>query len=72
MAGMAGPELHIDVAHQRLHLVVCGATERSYRISTALNGVGEIHGSGCTPCGQHRVRAKVGAGCAPGSMAGRC
>lgn len=68
MAGMAGPELHIDVAHQRLHLVVGGATERSYRISTALNGVGEIHGSGCTPRGQHRVRAKVGAGCVPGTV----
>lgn len=65
---MAGPEVHIDVAQQRLHLVVDGATERSYAISTALKGVGERNGSGCTPRGQHRVRAKVGAGCAPGTV----
>ena len=68
MSGMAGPEVHIDVAQQRLHLVVHGAIERSYAISTALNGVGERNGSGCTPRGQHRVRAKVGAGCAPGTV----
>ena len=61
---MAGPVVHIDVAQQRLHLVVRGAIERSYTISTALNG----NGSGCTPRGQHRVRAKVGAGCAPGTV----
>ena len=65
---MAGPEVHIDVAQQRLHLVVDGVTERSYAISTALKGVGERNGSGCTPRGQHRVRAKVGAGCAPGTV----
>ncbi len=39
-----------------------------YAISTALNGVGEVNGSGCTPRGQHRVRAKVGAGCTPGMV----
>lgn len=33
-----------------------------YRISTALNGAGELNGSGCTPRGQHYVRAMVGAG----------
>ncbi len=65
---MAGPEVHIDVEQQRLHLVVRGAIERSYIISTALNGVGERNGSGCTPRGQHRIRAKVGAGSAPGAV----
>ncbi len=65
---MAGPVVSIDVAQQRLHLVVRGAIERSYTVSTALNGVGEHNGSGCTPRGLHRVRAKVGAGCAPGTV----
>lgn len=65
---MAGPEVHIDVALQKLHLMVDGATERSYTVSTALNGMGEHNGSGCTPRGLHRVRAKVGAGCAPGTV----
>lgn len=35
---------------------------RSYRISTALNGVGEESGSYCTPRGAHIIRAKIGAG----------
>ena len=65
---MAGPEVHIDVARQKLHLMLDGATERSYTVSTALNGMGEHNGSGCTPRGLHRVRAKVGAGCAPGTV----
>lgn len=33
-----------------------------YRISTALNGAGELNSSGCTPRGQHYIRAMVGAG----------
>lgn len=45
-----------------------GAIERSYTVSTALNGMGEHNGSGCTPRGLHRVRAKVGPGCAPGTV----
>lgn len=65
---MAGPEVHIDVARQQLHLMLDGATLRTYPVSTALNGVGEHNGSGCTPRGLHRVRAKVGAGCAPGTV----
>ncbi|MBD9392899.1 L,D-transpeptidase [Acidovorax sp. ACV01] len=65
---MAGTELHIHVARQQLDVVVDGAIERSYPVSTALNGVGERSGSGCTPRGAHRVRAKVGAGCAPGTV----
>lgn len=65
---MHGTELHIDIALQQLRLVHDGATLRSYAVSTALNGVGEVHGSGCTPRGLHRVRAKVGAGCAPGAV----
>ncbi len=29
-------------------------------VSTALNGAGEKEGSGCTPRGQHIIRAKIG------------
>ena len=68
MIQVAETELHIHVAQQRLDLVVAGAFQRSYLVSTALNVVGEVHGSGCTPRGAHRVRAKVGAGCAPGTV----
>ncbi|OGB07412.1 MAG: hypothetical protein A3E23_22880 [Burkholderiales bacterium RIFCSPHIGHO2_12_FULL_65_48] len=65
---MAVPEVHIDVARQKLHLMLDGAILRTYPVSTALNGVGEHNGSGCTPRGLHHVRAKVGAGCAPGTV----
>lgn len=33
-----------------------------YRVSTALNGPGELASSGCTPRGRHIVRAKIGEG----------
>lgn len=40
----------------------------SYSVSTALNGPGETEGSGCTPRGKHRIRIKIGAGSASGSV----
>lgn len=62
---MAGTELQISVDRQELCLLGGGVVQARYAISTALNGVGERQGSGCTPRGLHSVRAKVGAGCAP-------
>ncbi|PVV07475.1 MAG: hypothetical protein B6D77_13780 [gamma proteobacterium symbiont of Ctena orbiculata] len=56
-------QLRIDLSRQRL---VCCEAERvvkSYPVSTALNGPGEICGSGCTPRGKHRIRLKIGEGC---------
>ena len=62
-------EIHIHVERQELRLVAAGgATLARYAVSTGLRGVGEHKGSGCTPRGLHRVRAKVGAGCAPGTV----
>lgn len=64
MAGKAREvQVCISVPRQQLDLYEGQALVRSYAVSTALNGVGERHGSGCTPRGMHRVRAKVGAGC---------
>lgn len=31
------------------------------QISTASNGTGQLNGSECTPLGEHRIRAKIGA-----------
>ena len=63
--------IHIDIPRQEL-LVLDGEAGETllarYPISTALHGPGETHGSGCTPRGLHRVRAKVGAGCLPGAV----
>jgi predicted GNAT family N-acyltransferase len=38
-----------------------GTLLRRYAVSTARNGAGEVRGSYCTPRGQHRIRAKIGA-----------
>ncbi|MDO6440763.1 L,D-transpeptidase [Marinobacter sp. 2_MG-2023] len=46
-------------------LSVLGANGRlieRYAVSTALNGAGELNGSGCTPRGKHYIRAMVGSG----------
>jgi len=37
-------------------------------VSTASNGAGELFGSECTPRGKHVIRAKIGAGCVPGTV----
>jgi L,D-transpeptidase YbiS len=44
--------------------VVCA----EYPVSTARKGAGECLGSEQTPRGWHRVRAKIGGGCAQGSV----
>lgn len=52
--------LHISSQTQRLKIVINSKITKSYPISTAKNGLGEIKGSECTPCGWHRIRAKIG------------
>lgn len=54
--------LHISIADQALHGFSQGRLCLRLSISTARNGAGEQSGSGCTPRGLHRVRAKIGAG----------
>lgn len=61
-------ELWISLAEQRLALFDGKGGVRLYPVSTALNGPGELEGSGCTPCGWHRVRLKIGDGCPPGTV----
>lgn len=70
---MASPDensrlVRISLAEQALELLSAGERIRRYAVSTARNGAGELEGSGCTPRGWHEVRAKIGAGCAPGSV----
>ena len=54
--------VEIEVASQRLRLYRGDTLEAEYPVSTALRGVGESRGSGCTPRGWHVIRAKIGAG----------
>ncbi|MDT8387589.1 MAG: L,D-transpeptidase [Thiogranum sp.] len=60
--------LHIDLSGQRLQLLRHGTVLLSYPISSALKGAGEQNGSEQTPRGWHRIRARIGAGCAPGTV----
>jgi lipoprotein-anchoring transpeptidase ErfK/SrfK len=54
--------LDISIASQQLTVYADGNRVRSYPVSTAKNGAGELMGSECTPTGWHRIRAKIGAG----------
>lgn len=55
--------IDISLAAQTLTLVdAAGVPLRSYSVSTAANGAGELIDTGCTPRGAHLVRARIGAG----------
>ena len=58
------PNSFIDILipAQRLALVDEGKVVKSYPVSTAKNGAGELRGSECTPRGWHKIRAKIGEG----------
>ncbi|HVT37315.1 MAG TPA: L,D-transpeptidase [Nevskiaceae bacterium] len=60
--------IEVDLARQLLRLHDGGRVLREYSVSTGANGIGEIHGSGCTPRGRHIVRAKVGGGAAANTI----
>ncbi len=55
--------IRISIPDQTLELVAAdGQVVANYSVSTALNGAGEQNGSGCTPKGEHYLRAKIGEG----------
>ena len=45
-----------------------GDVKVKYPVSTAANGAGCEKDSGCTPLGNHIIRAKIGAGCEPNTV----
>lgn len=60
--------IEINIGQQRLRLFEDGQMTMDVAVSTARNGAGELNGSECTPRGAHIVRAKIGAGSAPGTV----
>jgi hypothetical protein len=60
--------IEIDLDSQRLRLLSNGAVAREFSVSTSKYGAGERQGSFRTPRGRHLVRAKIGAGQAPGTV----
>lgn len=68
---MNSPRVHIRISlpAQTLELIAAdGRLIRSYPVSTAKNGAGELSGSYCTPCGKHIVRARIGEGMPYGTV----
>lgn len=55
-------KLEIDIPTQTLTVFAAAKKLKSYRISSAKNGVGELFGSEKTPRGAHYIRAKIGSG----------
>jgi len=53
----------IDIANQTLK-----HQDKTYSISSAENGVGEVEGSYCTPTGQFKIAEKIGADLQMGSV----
>lgn len=62
------PYVIVSVTEQRLYLLHKASVLASYRVSTALNGIGNQEGSGQTPLGLHRVADKIGADAPLGSI----
>ena len=60
--------IDISINEQRLSLYDGDQAVRHFSVSTALNGPGQQHGSGCTPLGRHQVRARIGAGLDSGAV----
>jgi hypothetical protein len=52
--------IRVSLAGQELLLMDGDKVRRQYPVSTALAGAGEANGSGCTPRGQHYIRACIG------------
>lgn len=61
--------IEISITQQTLTLLDnVGGIKAKYRISTATNGAGCEKNSGCTPLGNHIIRAKIGADAAPNTV----
>ncbi len=59
----------VSVATQRLYAYNdAGVLQRVYPVSTAAAGTGQQQGSGQTPLGRHRIRAKIGSGLPLGAV----
>ena len=57
------PIIYIDSEQQTLYLVDIEEDQtRNYRVSTAVNGLGNQTGSHKTPFGIHRIKEKIGGG----------
>ena len=61
-------QILIYVKEQRLDLLEHEQVIKSYQVSTAKNGTGELIGSECTPRGKHCIKLKIGENCPVNSV----
>lgn len=60
--------IEINISGQVLRLKSGQRIIKSYPVSTARKGPGEIQDSECTPRGMHIIAEKIGAGCEPNTV----
>ena len=60
--------IKVSIPAQRLDLLDGDRIVKSYSVSTAKNGPGEVSGSECTPRGWHVIRAKIGSAAEPNTV----
>src|SRR5699024_10651523 len=58
---LAAMHIHISISQQTLTFTDTRGQHHCFSVSTAKNGPNQQEGSGGTPLGKHRVRAKIGA-----------
>lgn len=58
----------VSISEQMLYFYSDTLLERSYPVSTAANGAGNLSGSGKTPLGAHRISQRFGEGAAIGAI----
>ena len=56
-------QLRVSISEQRMIAYRNGHPVKDYPISTALAGPGEQKNSGCTPRGEHYIRARIVTAC---------
>ena len=52
--------IKINISTQTLDYYKDNVLQKSYPISSSINGVGEVEGSFCTPTGQFKISEKIG------------
>lgn len=65
---MTEPRIRISLSKQQLQLCDADLAIQTWPISSAANGAGQTMNTGCTPLGRHRLRLKIGQGCAPNTV----
>lgn len=61
--------IEVEVGKQRLTVFdASGDAVHAYTVATAAKGTGQVYGSEQTPLGRHRIRARIGEGCAENTV----